>query len=129
MQWAKCRPTFFDGFNSDPQGVAPENCNVLVRSGGKALGGSRTVHELRPGKDQPWVAVCSDVLNDELIASGLVSDARSVFNGATATRSSPGLPRNLQRPESVARRRLQPADLGGAGAALYCQGARGRRLQ
>ena len=31
------RPTFFDGFNFDPQGVAPENCNVLVRGGGKAL--------------------------------------------------------------------------------------------
>ena len=62
-------------------------------------GGSRTVHELRLRKDQPWVAVYSDVLNDELIASGLVGDACSVFAGAMATRSSPGLPRNLQRPE------------------------------
>lgn len=62
-------------------------------------GGSRTVHELRPRKDQPWVAANSDVLNDELIASGLVGDARRVFTGATATRSSTGLPRNLQGPE------------------------------
>jgi len=55
----------------------------------QSSGGSRTVHELRPRKDQPWVAANCDVLNDELIASGLVGDARSVFAGAAATRSSP----------------------------------------
>jgi len=89
---------FCDGFNSDPQSDA----RGLQRAGERRRQGSdgwRTVHELRPRKDQPWVAANCDVLNDELIASGLVGDACSVFAEATATRSSPGLPRNLQRPE------------------------------
>ncbi|GAB6113043.1 sigma-54-dependent transcriptional regulator [Desulfomicrobium salsuginis] len=68
--------------------VAPVDCNVLIQGGsgtGKALV-ARSIHQLSPKRDHPFVAFNCGGFTDELISSELFGHERGAFTGATATK-------------------------------------------